>query len=46
MEKLNKMPFAFLIAIYFLAKIADPIFHPLKGLPEPDFNNVYDASML
>jgi len=46
MEKLNKMPFAFIIAVYFLVKIIDRILHPLKGLPTPDFNNAYDSSML
>ena len=46
MNNLHKMPAAFLIACYFLVKIADRILHPLKDLPEPDFNNEYDSTML
>lgn len=46
MNTLYKMPAAFLIAGYFLVKMADLILHPLKGLPEPDFNNGYDPTML
>jgi hypothetical protein len=46
MNKLYKMPAAFLIAGYFLVKTIDLMLHPLKGLPEPDFNNTYDSTML
>jgi hypothetical protein len=46
MKILTKIPAAFLIAGYFLIKITDLILHPLKDLPEPDFNNVYDSTML
>lgn len=46
MNNFNKVPAVFVIAYYFLAKIADRILHPLKDLPEPDFNNTYDSTML
>lgn len=46
MKKLNKIPVAVLVAGYFFIKITDAIFHPLKGIPTPDFNGEYDATML
>ena len=46
MKTLYKMPAAFLVAGYFLVKMAELILHPLKDLPEPDFNNGYDSTML
>ena len=46
MKTLNRMPAVLVIAYYFLAKIADRILHPLKDIPEPDFNNTYDSTML
>ena len=46
MNRLYKMPTFFLIAGYVLVKMADLILHPLKDLPEPDFNNGYDSTML
>lgn len=46
MNTLYKMPVALLVASYFLVKMADLILHPLKDLPEPDFNNNYDPTML
>ncbi|MEP7144334.1 MAG: hypothetical protein ABI707_15725 [Ferruginibacter sp.] len=33
-------------AIHFLLKLVDKIFAPLKGLPVPDFNNIYDETIL
>jgi hypothetical protein len=46
MNKFYKMPTAFLVVGYFLVKMSDLILHPLKDLPEPDFNNGYDSTML
>lgn len=46
MNTLYKMPAVFLVASYFLVKMADLVLHPLKDLPEPDFNNRCDSTML
>jgi hypothetical protein len=46
MKTLNKMPVIFLVAGYYFIKMADIVFHPLKDIPVPDFNNEYDPTML
>ncbi len=45
MKTLNKMPVAFLIAVYFLVKITGRLLHSFKDTPEPDFNNGHDPTM-
>ncbi|HEX5652432.1 MAG TPA: hypothetical protein VFX58_05130 [Chitinophagaceae bacterium] len=30
----------------YLRKIMDRMFHPLCGLPVPDFNHIYDPTIL
>jgi hypothetical protein len=30
----------------YLRRIKDGMFHPLRGLPVPDFNHIYDPTIL
>jgi len=46
MKSLHKVSVILLVAGYYFGKLVDGVLRPLKDMPEPDFNNVYDSSML
>ena len=46
MKNLNNRPPVYLFVSYYLIKLVESIFRPLKGIPTPDFNNEYDSTML
>ena len=46
MKNLHRIQVALLVAGHYLLKVKDSIFHPLKDLPVPNFNNQYDSTML
>jgi hypothetical protein len=39
------LPVLLIVKFYFL-KLTDVLLHPLKEIPVPDFNNLYDPTML
>ena len=46
MKNLNNRSTVYLFISYYLIKLAESIFRPLKDIPKPDFNNEYDSTML
>ena len=46
MKIFYRLPSAVLVAGYLLVKLAEFVLYPLKDIPEPDFNNKYDSTML
>ncbi|HEY6503505.1 MAG TPA: hypothetical protein VIZ28_05965 [Chitinophagaceae bacterium] len=46
MKKLDDLHKRFLLTGRYFTRLTNNIFHPLKGIPVPDFNNQYDSTIL
>ncbi|HEX7844526.1 MAG TPA: hypothetical protein VF476_01930 [Chitinophagaceae bacterium] len=46
MKRLSNDHSWLLIAEYYLLSLANSLLHPLGNMPEPDFNNQYDLTIL
>lgn len=46
MKELKRIPMLVLYARYYLLKLKEYISSPLADMPRPDFNNLYDATIL
>jgi hypothetical protein len=46
MKRQKMVPPVMLFVKFYFFKIADMVLYPLKEIPVPDFNNMYDPTML
>lgn len=46
MKQTMKRTGIYIVLSYYFIRIRNTLFQPLKDIPKPDFNNVYDSTML
>jgi hypothetical protein len=46
MRRRKMTPPVLLFAKFYFLKLTDTLLHPLKEIPVPDFNNLYDSTIL
>jgi hypothetical protein len=46
MKRLNGVSVATILKRFFFLKLADAFFRPFKNIPVPDFNHIYDETIL
>jgi hypothetical protein len=46
MKRLNSVWVATILNRFFFLKLANAVFRPFKNIPVPDFNHIYDETIL